>query len=99
MSTARHGSPNRTPRRNLSEAKSKGKKKSRPSNSPVVIRVEPTRQCDVDKIIYSSSNDLVRFGVLTVNGIPWNVCGDCITALWDAREPTKKYGRHFDSDF
>lgn len=56
-------------------------------NDEVVIKVEATMQCDVDRTVYADPTDLDRFGVLTVNGIIWHVCGDCITAMWNARRP------------
>lgn len=55
--------------------------------NPIVIRVKSTQQCDVDRAVYADPTDLDRFGELTVNGITWKVCGDCITAMWNVRRP------------
>lgn len=58
------------------------------AENPTVIRFQETRQCDVHRVIYTEPNDLVRFGTLVMaGGVQWDVCGDCITALWNLRNP------------
>lgn len=53
-----------------------------------VIRIQETRQCDVHRAVCSDPNDLVRFGTLIMAaGVEWQVCGDCITYLWNGRNP------------
>jgi hypothetical protein len=51
-----------------------------------VIRIHETKQCDLDGVVYSDENELLRFCILTtIDGREFKICGECVMFLWSER--------------